>query len=58
MAEITELLGQARGGDARFMHREHLEMWGMIDEPEEALAAIAATPRWREDARILCAPRR
>ena len=43
--------------DARFMNREHLDMWGMIDTPEEALAAIAATPRWREDARALCAPR-
>jgi uncharacterized protein (TIGR00730 family) len=35
----------------RFMNTEHLDMWSLVDEPENVLARIRATPRWREDAR-------
>lgn len=42
----------------RFMNDEHLSMWSMVDEPEEVLPAIEATPRWREDARNIAVVRR
>src|SRR5690606_5297153 len=35
----------------RFMNTDHLAMWSLVDDPESGLAAIQATPRWREDAR-------
>lgn len=35
----------------RFMNPEHSAMWSLVDEPEQVLPAIRATPRWREDAR-------
>lgn len=44
--------------EGNFMNREHLAMWSMVDEPEDALPAIKATPRWREDAREIAMVRR
>jgi len=35
----------------RFMNPQHLEMWKLVDAPEDVLPAIRAMPRWREDAR-------
>jgi uncharacterized protein (TIGR00730 family) len=35
----------------KFLNPEHAQMWALVDEPEGVLPAIAATPRWREDAR-------
>lgn len=42
----------------KFMNREHLEMWSMVDEPEHVLPKIQATPPWREDAREIAVVRR
>jgi len=42
----------------RFMNTEHLAMWSLVDDPESVLAAIQATPRWREDARDIAVVRR
>lgn len=42
----------------RFMNTEHLDMWSLVDEPEQVLPAIHATPRWREDAREIAVVRR
>ena len=35
----------------RFMNPEHAAMWQLVDRVEDVLPTIAATPRWREDAR-------
>jgi uncharacterized protein (TIGR00730 family) len=35
----------------RFMNPEHAAMWSLVDRVEEVLPTIAATPKWREDAR-------
>ena len=35
----------------RFLNPEHAQMWALVDEPAGVLPAIAATPKWREDAR-------
>jgi uncharacterized protein (TIGR00730 family) len=35
----------------RFMNPGHSAMWSLVDEPEQVLPTIRATPRWREDAR-------
>ena len=35
----------------RFMNPEHAAMWQIVDRVEDVLPTIAATPRWREDAR-------
>jgi uncharacterized protein (TIGR00730 family) len=35
----------------KFMNPEHAAMWSLVDRVEDALPAIAATPKWREDAR-------
>jgi uncharacterized protein (TIGR00730 family) len=43
--------------DQRFMNPEHEAMWQLVDEPEDVLAAIRGTPRWREDARELAVVR-
>lgn len=37
----------------RFMNPEHAAMWSLVDEPEDVLPRIRATPRWREDARAV-----
>lgn len=34
-----------------FMNPQHAGMWATVAEPEDVLPAIAAMPRWREDAR-------
>lgn len=39
----------------RFMDERHLDMWQVIEEPEEALTALAAAKTWSEDAREFCA---
>ena len=35
----------------RFLNPEHAGMWSLVGEPGDVLPAIAATPKWREDAR-------
>ena len=35
----------------KFLNPEHASMWSLVSEPGEVLPAIAATPKWREDAR-------
>lgn len=37
--------------DQRFMNREHLGMWQLVDRVEDVLQAIRDTPRWHENAR-------
>ena len=41
----------------RFMNTGHAAMWSLVDEPEQVLPEIRATPRWREDARDYAAVR-
>jgi uncharacterized protein (TIGR00730 family) len=41
----------------RFMNPEHAAMWSLVDAPEQVLPTIAATPKWREDARDYAAVR-
>lgn len=43
--------------EQRFMNREHLSMWSLVDRVEDVLPTIRATPRWREDARDYAAVR-
>ena len=35
----------------KFLNPEHAQMWSLVAEPAGVLPAIAATPKWREDAR-------
>jgi uncharacterized protein (TIGR00730 family) len=35
----------------RFMNPEHAAMWSVVDDVEDVLPTIRATPPWREDAR-------
>ncbi|WP_440224184.1 TIGR00730 family Rossman fold protein [Dokdonella sp. MW10] len=44
--------------DQRFMNTEHLAMWQLVEQPEQLLPTIRATPRWREDAREIAVVRR
>ena len=37
--------------EERFMGARHGEMWSVVDGPDDVLGAIAATPRWPEEAR-------
>ena len=37
--------------EQKFLNPEHAQMWALVDEPGGVLPAIAATPKWREDAR-------
>jgi uncharacterized protein (TIGR00730 family) len=37
--------------EQKFLNPEHAAMWSLVPEPEQVLPTIAATPRWREDAR-------
>ena len=37
--------------EQRFMNAEHGAMWSLVNSPADVLPAIAATPKWREDAR-------
>jgi len=41
----------------RFLNPEHRELWSLVSRPEDVLDAIAAAPRWGEDARALAAVR-
>jgi uncharacterized protein (TIGR00730 family) len=53
--DVVRLLD--RSINERFMNPEHRAMWTLVDRAEDVLPAIAATPRWREDARELAVPR-
>ena len=35
----------------RFMHERHREMWSVVDQPEQVLAAIANARPWSSEAR-------
>jgi uncharacterized protein (TIGR00730 family) len=37
--------------EQRFMNRDHLAMWSLVERVEDVLPTIRSTPRWREDAR-------
>jgi len=37
--------------EQKFLNPEHAQMWSLVAEPAGGLPAIAATPKWREDAR-------
>jgi uncharacterized protein (TIGR00730 family) len=37
--------------EQKFLNPEHAQMWSLVREPGGVLPAIAATPKWREDAR-------
>ena len=37
--------------EQKFLNPEHAQMWSLVREPTDVLSAIAATPKWREDAR-------
>lgn len=43
--------------DERFMNPEHIDMWSLVDEVDEVLPRIRATPRWRDDALSIAAVR-
>ncbi|MBO9661962.1 TIGR00730 family Rossman fold protein [Dokdonella sp.] len=43
--------------EQRFMNREHLAMWSLVERVEDVLPTIRGTPRWREDARAYAAVR-
>jgi uncharacterized protein (TIGR00730 family) len=38
-----------------FMDERHLEMWQVVDRPEEVPTVLASTPNWRADARSFAA---
>ncbi|MCK9538141.1 TIGR00730 family Rossman fold protein [Dokdonella sp.] len=40
-----------QAADERFINREHLGMWRLVDTVEEVLPTIRATPPWNADAR-------
>jgi uncharacterized protein (TIGR00730 family) len=42
---------------ARFMNPEHLQMWQLVDSPEDVMRAISEAPEWNEDARQFAVPR-
>ena len=39
----------------RFMSEKHLEMWSVVDEPEQVFEAIASARKWSKDARKFAA---
>lgn len=39
----------------RFMSQVHLDMWALVDEPEEVLDALINAPRWSAEARAFAA---
>ena len=47
--QCIELLHQCTA--ERFMSERHLAMWQVINEPEEALTALATAPPWTEEER-------
>jgi uncharacterized protein (TIGR00730 family) len=42
----------------RFMSERHLDMWSLVDEPEDVLRAMSAAVPWSRDARKFAAVRR
>jgi uncharacterized protein (TIGR00730 family) len=46
---LLELL--ARAVDERFMDARHLDMWRVVEAPEQVPEAIETAPRWTESAR-------
>lgn len=46
---LIELLGRAV--DERFMDARHLEMWRVVERPEQVPDAIECAPPWPQDAR-------
>jgi hypothetical protein len=54
-APLIELLEHAV--EERFMGPRHLEMWQVVNEPEEIPHALATAPPWSEDAREFAAVR-
>jgi uncharacterized protein (TIGR00730 family) len=54
-APLLELLEHAVA--EHFMGPRHLEMWQVVNEPEEIPAALANAPPWSEDAREFAAVR-
>jgi uncharacterized protein (TIGR00730 family) len=43
--------------EQRFMNPAHIDMWSLVDEVDEVLPRIRATPRWDENARAFAAVR-
>jgi hypothetical protein len=43
--------------EERFMNPQHLEMWQVVDTPDDVLPAIQRSPKWTEHARTLAAVR-
>ena len=41
----------------RFMAEQHLQMWSLIDEPEEIIEALRRAPAWSSEARQFAAVR-
>lgn len=50
---LVELLESAV--ERRFMDRRHLQMWSVVDEPEQVLEAIRTAPAWPHDNRRFAA---
>jgi uncharacterized protein (TIGR00730 family) len=46
-----------RAIDERFMNREHLKMWSLVERVEDVLPAIRNAPAWDKDARNYAAVR-
>lgn len=42
----------------RFMSQVHLEMWSLVNEPEEVLDALASAPKWNAEAGKFAAVRK
>ena len=41
----------------RFMSEQHLQMWSLVDEPEQVLCSMHEAAEWSEDARHFAAVR-
>jgi hypothetical protein len=52
-APLLALLGNAV--QERFMDRRHLDMWQVVDEPEEVPGALERAPAWTAEARSFAA---
>ncbi|HET9742520.1 MAG TPA: TIGR00730 family Rossman fold protein [Terriglobales bacterium] len=49
----TQLL--AHCVEERFMNPQHLEMWKIVDSPDDVLNAVKTSPEWTEEARQFAA---
>lgn len=47
----------ANAVDERFMSNQHLQMWSLVDEPEQVLRAMHEAAEWSEDAHRFAAVR-